>query len=199
MNNKFSSSWFLKYKPVEMWAYIDNLFTAEECSKIHDLAGVLEIEQAVIGKGDNLEKNEEIRKNTVSWFDSNNIDHDWIFRRITDGILEINKSFWNFDIDYVECLQYTRYEELGDHYKPHVDMMFGGVHYRKLSISVQLDSSESYQGNDLVIKTARDDIIVKKNQGAMITFPSFVTHEVTPLLSGKRRSLVAWVCGPNWK
>ena len=41
------------------------------------------------------------------------------------------------------------------------------------------------------------DVVQKK--GYMSIFPSFIVHKVTPITSGKRKSLVAWFTGPDWR
>ena len=38
-----------------------------------------------------------------------------------------------------------------------------------------------------------------KQQGTVFVFPSTLRHQVTPVTSGVRKSLVAWVEGPKWK
>ena len=35
-------------------------------------------------------------------------------------------------------------------------------------------------------------------KGAMILFPSFLLHKVSPVTKGTRNSLVGWVRGPNF-
>ena len=48
-----------------------------------------------------------------------------------------------------------------------------------------------------------DDMVkweaMTKKQGTLIAFPSYTLHEVTPLISGTRYSLVAWLGGPTFK
>ena len=36
---------------------------------------------------------------------------------------------------------------------------------------------------------------VQENKGSIIIFPSFVYHQVTPVLRGLRQSLVGWISG----
>ena len=71
--------------------------------------------------------------------------------------------------------------------------------HRKLSISIQLSDPAGYSGSELEISVNGVPIIAPRDQGTLIAFPSFVLHKVTPLLVGKRYSLVAWVHGPKWK
>jgi PKHD-type hydroxylase len=40
---------------------------------------------------------------------------------------------------------------------------------------------------------------VPKKKGAVVLFPSFILHRVTPVTSGLRRSAVLWVGGSHYK
>jgi len=40
---------------------------------------------------------------------------------------------------------------------------------------------------------------MKKEQGTLTIFPSFVLHKVTPVTKGERNSLVTWVTGKQFK
>ena len=40
---------------------------------------------------------------------------------------------------------------------------------------------------------------MKKEQGTLIIFPSYILHEVKPVTKGERNSLVAWVTGKQFK
>jgi PKHD-type hydroxylase len=42
-------------------------------------------------------------------------------------------------------------------------------------------------------------IILPKEQGKLIAFPSYTLHEVKPVTKGERYSLVAWITGPQFK
>jgi hypothetical protein len=97
--------------------------------------------------------NLEIRKNTLSWLNSNDPEAAWIYQRLTDAVNTINAQFWEYRLDYIEVLQYTIYNQLDDHYHGHVDMMLSGLHHRKLSFSLQLDDPATYEGCDLETET----------------------------------------------
>ena len=38
-----------------------------------------------------------------------------------------------------------------------------------------------------------------KERGTVIAFPSYQLHRVTPVTAGIRKSLVAWVLGPDFR
>jgi len=198
-----NSSWYLKRHHSESWGFIDNLFTAEECEKVKALAASLTVEKATVGsviESGSQTLNLEIRKNTLSWLNSNDPEAAWIYQRLTDAVNTINAQFWEYRLDYIEVLQYTIYNQLDDHYHGHVDMMLSGLHHRKLSFSLQLDDPATYEGCDLETSDGSETwISTIRKQGTFIAFPSWLRHRVTPLRSGTRHSVVGWVCGPKFK
>ena len=196
-----TSTWYLDLKPVQAWAYIENYFSIDECETIKKYAESLQQIDARIGVDQNntARIDQEYRKNNVSWINSSDPRVDWVFKKLSEALNNVNKQFWNFDLEYIEMLQYTRYNSNGDYYGPHLDMSFGGVHYRKMSFSLQLDNSNSYEGCDLNIITSNTHVETKRGRGDLIVFPSFIMHEVTPITKGSRDSLVGWVCGPKFK
>ena len=113
----------------------------------------------------------------------------------------------------------------GDFYTWHTDAgpkpYASGLH-RKLSMTIQLNTPEEYEGGhfqwlepqrefDKMKTTAfgmeglspsidmnesiRTLPFSMREIGSVIVFPSFLYHQVTPILSGTRKSLVAWFTG----
>jgi PKHD-type hydroxylase len=193
-------SWYLDIKKSDFWAYAERAFTSEECDLVIELGKELNLANAKINVdlSTNLVNN-DIRKGNVGFFDPNEKSTEWIFRKITDYVSEINKRFWNYDLHYIETLQFTSYKNVGDFYEKHVDQLSSSIHYRKLSFSVQLSDPDSYEGADLLMHFKPDGNPVNKKKGDIVFFPSHVLHEVTPLVRGERYSLVGWVCGPSFR
>lgn len=196
-----STTWYLEPAINEYWAYMDNVFTAEECEKIKNLAAEKEVlESGMIVNGTEPRiKEDQIRKGNIAWLSSSDSDYYWIFQRCTSAVIELNKKFWNFDLKHIEGLQYTAYDDQGDHYSWHMDMMYRDLQNRKLSFSIHLDDASSYQGCDLEILVGKDPAETRRGQGTMIVFPSYILHRVTPIQEGSRHSLVGWVCGPRFR
>ena len=66
-----------------------------------------------------------------------------------------NRSLWNFDINYMEDVQHTRYhhEDKG-HYDCHVDIFCDNkqtIYERKISVIIQLTDGDEYEGGDFLI------------------------------------------------
>jgi len=63
-------------------------------------------------------------------------------------------------------------------------------------MSMSLILNDDYEGGDLILFSTR---IPKQETGSMIFFPSFLSHEVTPVTKGTRYSLVMWFLGNPWR
>ena len=70
---------------------------------------------------------------------------------------------------------------------------------RKLSLSVQLTDPERYGGCDLEFQAGNRIETAPRDRGAVIAFPSYVLHRVTPCGKGTRKALVAWTTGPQFR
>jgi PKHD-type hydroxylase len=191
--------WSFESDRVNSWAYLKEAFTPEECQKIIDLYKNKPKEIAKIsGKNNEIISDNDIRKNNIFWVEPDK-DNEWIYRKLTDCVMAINNSFFNFELyGFTEKLQFTEYIEKNDGYKAHIDKIFNSL-VRKLSIVIQLTDPKEYEGCDLQILDSGESQTMIRDQGTVIAFPSYVLHEVKPLISGTRYSLVAWVGGPNFK
>jgi PKHD-type hydroxylase len=188
------SSWQFYLDSTQNWAYMDNLFTPDECAQIIAI-GNLKLENAKIFN--EKTPNESIRKSQIAWL--NHIDIEFAFRKVTDAVLNINNQFFNFDLfGMAEGFQFTRYDAPNDYYGLHIDKNLNGT-VRKLSLTIQLSSPEDYEGGELAFQTGNKADLMPKELGKMIVFPSYVLHEVRPVTKGTRYSLVAWVTGKPFK
>tara|TARA_R100000781_G_C4080166_1_gene127416 strand:- start:1608 stop:2219 length:612 start_codon:yes stop_codon:yes gene_type:complete len=131
---------------------------------------------------------------------------------------------WNFDIDYTESVQFTKYKPK-QYYNWHQDGFsepypmnhnYEGYRgkYRKLSTVISLSDGSKYKGGDFQvdlrdknskgkndIKDVRNVITVKemRQKGSLLVMPSFIWHRVTPVKKGTRYSLVSWTLGKPWR
>ena len=68
-------------------------------------------------------------------------------------------------------------------------------------VSTQLCDATAYSGGSLEFCTgvgaSGADLIGA--QGAMVVFPAYQAHRVTPVVRGQRLSLVAWLDGPPYR
>lgn len=190
-----NQSWYLKLKPFHLYGYIDNFLTPDQCRQVIEYGKKQSIVEGVVR---DKTVHTKLRNNTNSYFNSADKEIEWLYRRATDGIESIN-NLYGFDLDYIEILQFTIYDRVGDFYSSHMDLMPDHVHYRKLSFSVQLSDPNDYEGSNLELMNGEEYVPMERIQGKAVFFPSFVPHRVTELKKGSRYSLVGWVCGPSWK
>ncbi len=133
-------------------------------------------------------------------------DH-WSVPIVTGAAEQANTAMgWNYDITGLESLQLGAYGP-GDHHNFHMDTLSHGDLVRKLTVIVQLDEPTAYEGGDLQLlrfgvprveplELPRDQL---RGLGSVMVFPSFVMHQVDPITSGRRGSLVAWMMGPRFR
>jgi PKHD-type hydroxylase len=88
----------------------------------------------------------------------------------------------------------------GDHYTWHCDygVSTGDSYTRKISMTLPISDPNDYEGGDLELIDYQGNILkAPKEKGTMIFFDSRIPHRVTPVIKGKRISLVAWMMGPK--
>ena len=157
------------------------------------------------------------RKSEVTWLDNPTVTH-----LLEEIVYEANVSAgWVFDLVRPEQVQYTTYTKDGE-YEWHIDgnidryaakhliptaltvmplnkttnpLLAGLV--RKLSVTVNLSSPEDYEGGtlELLFNGAKHEF-PNPPYGSAVVFPSFVTHRITPVTKGVRKSAVMWFNGP---
>ena len=191
-NKNKNTSWNFNLDQVNTYAFWNNAFTKKECKSIIDIA---KNKGLIKGK---TKKKTNVRDNQISWlYASDNME--WVFRRVTDIVLSLNKQFFNFDIFGLnEGFQFTNYVAPSNKYGQHTDKAYAGL-IRKLSLSIQLTDPKEYEGGELFLYENKNGDEMKKEQGTLILFPSYVLHEVKPVTKGERNSLVSWVTGQQFK
>jgi hypothetical protein len=134
-------------------------------------------------------------------------ENSWFFEKLNAAIESINNSVYGFELYGYKDYQYAEYDgaESGK-YGTHMDLIMTEakpadlLDTRKLSISLILsDPDKDFSGGDFLIYEGGSPTKVSLPKGAMIFFPSFMLHEVTPVTEGLRKSIVVWVEGPKFK
>jgi len=192
-----NQSW--SYNLNERWSYNPNLFTGAELDTIinnsENTLLYTEMQSGLIGE---KTSNNSIRDSQVSWINCIE-DNAWIYQRLNDVVFHNNEKFYNFDLTEMQPLQFTKYPAGSGFYVSHIDMAYKSSSTRKLSFSVQLSDPSTYEGGDLLLHLRRKPTKMPRDRGTIIFFPSWTLHEVTPVTSGVRYSLVGWVTGPRFK
>ena len=159
---------------------------------------------------EDAEVDKKRRQSKVAW-----IDEDWVYNFINPFMAEANnKSGWNFDIAACETPQLTKYKKddfFGWHIDGHSDSLsaynlpknkFLDKTVRKISMTILLN--DDYEGGNFQFGFFnRGDVSIANpkfsTKGSIIFFPSFMHHQVAPIIKGIRYSLVAWFLGPPFK
>lgn len=127
-----------------------------------------------------------------------------IYEKLTVAMRTTNAEYYRFDLDSridISVLRYRHLPQLGAaHYRWHRDSPLLESNIRKLSMSVQLSSPDTYSGCDLALFTDGElNLDTATAQGDAVLFPSWTPHCVTPLRRGIRYSLLAWAYGPAFR
>lgn len=187
-------AWQFNLDPVHSWAYWDKGFTKEECERIIEIGNDRTQRQAkTLG-----EDSQKIRDSEIAWLYPSD-DMEWAYRKMTDIIMNLNERFFKFDIfGATEGFQFTKYTAPGGKYGKHIDCAPNTI-IRKLSFTLQLSDPKDYEGGDLCLYLNDNADVMKKEQGHIALFPSYVLHEVKPVTKGTRYSLVSWITGKPFK
>ena len=183
------------------------VFDPDECRRIVELGVALPPDTAGLEGDDGQVADDAIRAASIAWL-PRDPSSEWIFERLQSVVDDANQRYGFALSGFDEDLQFTTYGRPGSFYTWHQDGLDGPVAHRKLSLVVQLSDPEGYDGADLelfqVVEDYSEDELAEHRAatracGAVVVFPAFEYHRVTPLRSGVRRSLVSWVSGPPFR
>ena len=185
--------------PTEPFAWWEGAFTDQQLDWLQEQAKKAE-QRAQAGGMKDEEELKKVRRSQVSWINKTP-DTSWVFEQLAHVASSLNAQFYRLDLTgFGEPLQLTNYDQ-SEHgmYGWHQD--YGGrlSPSRKLSMVLQLTDPSQYEGGNLQILTTGKPVNVRKQRGLITVFPAYTLHQVTPVTSGSRQSLVAWVSGPAFK
>jgi len=196
-----TTSWAFELDHVHTYAFWDNAFTTAECESIIELGNSQKLRGSIVSAAADssvYKENLGVRDSEVSWLYPNK-DTEWVFKRLTDILVELNSRYFKFDIfGATEGFQFTKYVAPTGHYGKHTDCAFN-TPVRKLSFTLQLSDPNDYKGGNLCLYPQEEPVITNRKQGFVTVFPSYVLHEVTPVTEGTRYSLVSWITGKPFK
>tara|TARA_R110000868_G_scaffold4644_1_gene28862 strand:+ start:331 stop:873 length:543 start_codon:yes stop_codon:yes gene_type:complete len=132
-----------------------------------------------------------VRNSKICWARKNH----WVEAVMYNHCLYANElTGWGFQVGRPEAVQLAAYD-IDGFYGWHEDWMplTKTTHVRKLSAVLLLSNPEEFEGGQFQFK----DDPVEMKRGTLIVFPSFITHQVTPVTKGIRYSATCWVQGPK--
>lgn len=199
MSEHFYSYPFDRVKYDQSYALWRDGFSNDEIKSIIEQGESVESVEATVGAG-SIDK--DIRDCKISWI----IPSDktiWLYNKICQISSALNQQYFGYNLSGLLALQYTVYESTAENtgfYDWHVDrfgLNDGNNIPRKLTITMQLSDPMDYEGGELWIH-GQDRECLLKTKGLLFAFPSNTLHRVTPVTSGTRKSLVAWIVGPDF-
>lgn len=158
-------------------------------------------QDATIGLGGDT-SNDNYRVSEVRWIDKNDVNSKFIADLIWNYSSEANRNAFGFDIAMVNEIQYTIYHGSNQgKYDWHFDTFWANptAFDRKISIIIQLSDDSDYEGGNFELDSQYQQPKNLRTKGTILAFPSFISHRVTPVTKGTRKSLVAWIEGPKFK
>ena len=190
----------------QLWSDESNILSKKTCDEL--ISVCLEMPGADATVGGLGEVNRDLRRSRLRWLHRNDERFTGLRGFILDRFETANRDAFGVDINYLPSLQFTSY--YGDEegcFNWHMDTFFSThirghtrMAHRKLSCVIMLSDPESYEGGSLELEAyPPPDAVELRKQGAMIIFPSLTKHRVTPVTSGARHTLVAWMEGPPWR
>lgn len=176
----------------------EKIFSEEECQRIIDLAQEGALQQGKTWNGKSYAVDVE-RRSVKTVYIGRTAANRWVFDRM-DQYFQTVAAVLGIDVAETREDLKLMFYNAGDHFNAwHMDVGPNHATARKISMSVELSPAGSYEGGLLEIMPDALAPALKVGQGGGIAFPSFRVHRVTPVVSGKRVSLVNWISGPPYR
>ena len=175
---------------------IPEIVTKKQCKEIIKLQSSWNKSIGTIGAVENENIDYTIRQCMIYEAESAKQIPTWLGTAIATSISHVNDEVYKFDLIGELELKLMRYNSAKkDHYKPHIDIGAEGIALRR-KISFTLILNDSYEGGRLRFHGMEEmSDMLNLKIGDMIIFPSYMTHEVEPVISGIRWALVGWLLG----
>lgn len=190
------------------YVWWDNAFSNEQLNLIEEICDKEQLDDAVITGDEGVtEFSKSIRESKIK-FIGRNEETDFIFTTLNYVAQSLNNQFYNFNLNGYKDFQYTVYDsEYKGKYRWHMDTILGGKldswesETRKLTMILLLsDNVTDFTGGELQLNLGSEAAAetIDINRGRIVAFPSFMIHQVKPVLTGTRKSIVVWIEGPKF-
>jgi PKHD-type hydroxylase len=190
------SAWLFQRHKSPAFCYAPT-FSPEECDQIVGYGKTLPFEEARVTTKDSTvwQQDNDVRNCKVRGLDLKNNVTQMVYSRLEHFVQDCNYDYFKYDIyGFAENIQLLEYN-VGGKYTKHIDNVANDI-VRKFTVVINLTDHTLYEGGELQIHTQEIPTVPPKTIGTAVMFPSHVLHGVTPVTSGTRFSLIAWVAGP---
>jgi hypothetical protein len=192
-SNFVTHAWWVDTVTNESWAYRNDAFTPDEIKQIIAIgtnANTAQTANGIVEFTDGVSQ--------VSWIRSDIESNRWLFQRMAGLVKNLNDSFFNLDVNYIENLQFVKLEADTDGFiQRHTDSLYTSTGTRKLSFNVVLN--DQFDGGDLLLHLGSEPTVLPNVAGSAYVYPAYVLREVTNVTSGVRYSLSGTIVGPRFK
>ena len=125
-------------------------------------------------------------------------EHPDIYGMLKHVIEVFNARYLCYNISGINQIDLLRYG-VGGHYIYHDDVFAEPTPTdRKISCILQLSDPSDYEGGDFVLEGEDIDdhhTKMRRAKGSIVLFDSRLSHRISPVTSGERKSLIAWGVG----
>lgn len=175
---------------------LENVFSPEDCQRLIYIDIPASQAHVTRFKGSTFNQLQMNSRNTKVKAIARTPEHQWVYDRLIQYVQYVNRECFHFRLQKLTEPQILEYENTG-FYGCHLDIGTGDTSRRKISMVVFLTPPEQYEGGQLILQPHFPAIVQK--QGSAVFFPSYLPHEITPVTSGVRHTLVTWVLGPCFR
>ena len=135
--------------------------------------------------------------------DKCNNEWKWLQDKIHQVVKIVNQGVFHFDIDGADDeLKLIKYHQ-GGFYGWHTDFNAGSCSNRKLVAIVQLTDPSEYEGGEVQFgiqdKHTKEWYTMNQLKGSLTIFPTFLSHNVTPVTKGTRYVLQELFIGDHFR
>lgn len=123
-------------------------------------------------------------------------DDELVYELFARKATELNAELWRLSLSGIyEPVSILRYRK-GDWIRPHIDADYRVPDPSKLTCTIQLVPQNAFTGGILTIaETEHFELDI----GDAVIFPSNMLHTVSPIESGERFALAAWIHGSPFR
>lgn len=162
------------------------------CDRIISVGDSAQVQEATVYDERGVSVDAAVRKTKVAW-----IQEPWVRNVARAMALSVNRlPGWEFCLTGEQLPQYGVYGP-GSFFNWHIDRLAGVTPERKLTLVIQLDDGAEYAGGDLEFRHAGAVMGSPdyRKRGSVFVMAGTTEHRVTPVISGRRRSLAVWFEG----
>lgn len=182
------------------WVVLPEVIPQSVCQYLREEANTLKLIPGTVGYEEREVK--DYRNSLIAFFPENH----WIMGILFHYAAIENISRWNYDIQGPSPAQFASYDEQC-FYHWHADTSEVPINAqvtRKITCILNISENNSFEGGDFEIRLGTDSEDIKLFtineaclEGTITIFPSVLSHRVTPVTSGVRKSITSWVLGPQ--